>query len=75
MLTVIGASMPWVSHSLNIQASAAMAVAICVVAIAMPAVPFAATALPALKPNQPTHRMQPPTSVKVRLCGASSSLR
>src|SRR5665648_990326 len=36
--------LPWTSHSENIQASAAMAVAICVVAMATPAVPLAATA-------------------------------
>ena len=47
--------LPWTSHSENIQASAAMAVAICVTAMAMPAEPLAATAEPALKPNQPTH--------------------
>src|ERR1700753_1433079 len=42
-------------HSMNIQPSAAAAVAICVAAAAMPALTFAVTAEPALKPNQPTH--------------------
>src|SRR5437899_4531999 len=47
--------LPRVTHSANIQASAAVAVANCVTAIAMPALPLAAAAEPALKPNQPTH--------------------
>src|ERR1700737_4858590 len=47
--------LPLAIHSANIQPRAAAAVAICVTAIAMPARPFAATAEPALKPNQPTH--------------------
>ena len=37
--------------------------------IAMPAEPLAASALPALKPNQPTHSMPAPVTVIVRLCG------
>ena len=53
----------WVSHSANIQASAAAAVATWVTAMAMPAPPFAATAEPALKPNQPTHRNEAPITV------------
>ena len=32
-------------------------------------IPSAATALPALKPYQPTHSMPVPTMVSVRLCG------
>ncbi len=35
----------------------------------MPALPLAATALPALKPNQPTHNRLAPISVIARLCG------
>src|ERR1700726_1542915 len=62
------------SHSANIHPSAAAAVAICVTAIAMPARPFAATAEPALKPNQPTHSSEAPTSVKVKLWGGIGSL-
>ena len=53
----------WIAHSTNIQASAAAAVAICVTSIAMPAVPLAATAEPALKPNQPTQSMLAPIRV------------
>ena len=44
----------------NIHASAAAAVAICVTAMAMPARPSAATAEPALKPNQPTQSSEAP---------------
>ena len=55
--------LPWVTHSANIQPSAAAAVAIWVTSIAMPAVPLAAAAEPALKPNQPTHSMAAPTRV------------
>ena len=52
--------LPLAIHSANIQPSAAAAVAICVTVIAMPARPFAATADPALKPNQPTHSSEAP---------------
>src|SRR5262249_20249664 len=49
---------PLSAHSTNIQVSAAVAVAICVTAIAMPAAPFAATAEPGLKadPAAPQQR-------------------
>src|SRR5215831_10760690 len=66
--------LPLTIHSANIQPSAAAAVAICVTAIAMPARPSAATAEPALNPNQPTHRSDAPTSVSTRLCGGIASL-
>ena len=46
-----------------IQPNAAAAVAIWVTSIAMPAVPLAAAAEPALKPNQPTHSIAAPTRV------------
>src|SRR5450631_4514337 len=52
--------LPLAIHSANIQPRAAAAVAICVTVIAMPARPFAATAEPALKPNQPTHSNDAP---------------
>src|ERR1700760_3679465 len=52
--------LPLVIHSANIQPSAAAAVAICVTVMAMPARPLAATAEPALKPNQPTHSSEAP---------------
>ena len=37
--------------------------------------PFGASALPALKPNQPTQSMPAPTSVSDRLCGVIGVLR
>jgi hypothetical protein len=55
------------SHSIVIHASEAAAALICVTSMAMPAAPLAATALPALKPNQPTHNMPAPATVIVRL--------
>ena len=55
--------LPLLTHSVNIQPSAAAPVAICVASIAMPARPSAATAEPALNPNQPTHRSEAPMSV------------
>ena len=55
--------LPWVDHSANIHPRAAVAVAIWVTAMAMPAVPSAANSLPALKPNQPTHSMEAPMTV------------
>ena len=55
--------LPCDSHSANIQARAAAAVAIWVTAMAIPAAPLEATALPALKPNQPTHSSEAPITV------------
>src|SRR6202045_688131 len=66
--------LPLTVHSMNIQATAAAAVAICVTAIAMPARPSAATAEPALNPNQPTHRSEAPVRVNTKLWGAMGSL-
>ena len=66
--------LPLKIHSANIQPNAAAAVAICVAIMAMPARPSAATAEPALKPNQPTHNNEAPISVSTRLCGGMGSL-
>src|SRR5580693_5374705 len=66
--------LPLAIHSANIQPSAAAAVAICVTAIAIPARPFAATAEPALKPNQPTHSSDAPITEYARLYGAMLSV-
>src|SRR6201995_207885 len=52
--------LPLAIHSANIQPSAAAAVAIWVTVIAMPARPLAATADPALNPNQPTQSSDAP---------------
>src|SRR5438874_5513999 len=45
-----------------------------VVTNALAAMPFAASALPALKPNQPNHRRPAPSATKGTLCGATFSL-
>src|SRR6267378_7440472 len=66
--------LPFATHSVNIHARAAAAVAICVTAKAIPARPSDATAEPALKPNQPTQSSEAPITVNVRLCGAMASL-
>jgi hypothetical protein len=59
--------LPRAAHSMNIQASAAAAVATMVTSIAMPARPSAATAEPALKPNQPTHSSEAPITARPTL--------
>ena len=38
------------------------------------AMPFASSAEPALKPNQPVHSSEAPIMVSVRLCGGIASL-
>src|SRR5271156_2660533 len=65
--------LPFTAHSTNIQVSAAVAVAIWVTAIAMPALVPAVTAEPALKPNQPTHSSEAPIMLRTRLCGGIGS--
>ncbi len=61
--------LPYLIHSKNIQVSEARAALMCVTRMAMPASPLAASALPPLKPNQPTQSMPAPVTVMVRLCG------
>ena len=61
--------LPREAHSVNIHPSAAAAVAVLVVMNAWAARPLAASALPALKPNQPNHRRLAPITVSGRLCG------
>src|ERR1700736_241589 len=61
--------LPRDDHSVNIQPSAAAAVAVLVVMNACAARPLAASALPALKPNQPNHRRLAPITVNGRLWG------
>src|SRR5215813_11047117 len=73
MPTTVG--LPRVPHSTNIQVSPAMAVAICVTSMAMPACMPAVTAEPALQPNQPTHSSEAPMKVSTMLCGGAASLR
>src|SRR6185312_9568001 len=60
-------------HSTNIQPRPAAAVAICVTAMAMPALAPEVTAEPALKPNQPTQSSKAPIMVRIRLCGGIGS--
>src|SRR5262245_62220539 len=64
---------PWPSHPALIDESAAAAVAVFVATKALVASPFAASALPALKPNQPNHRSAAPTSTNGMLCGGIGS--
>src|SRR5512143_3497633 len=61
--------LPVCSHSAATQPSAAAAAAKCVATKALVARPDAARALPALKPNQPTHSRQAPMKLITKLCG------
>src|SRR5207244_9562466 len=65
---------PLPSHSAAIHERAAAAVAVLVATKALVASAFAPTALPALKPNQPTQRSAAPVTVNGRLCGGIGSL-
>src|SRR5436190_19821555 len=60
---------PFLIHSAHIHPSAAVAAAKCVATNALVANPDAASELPALKPNQPTHSKHAPMKVSTRLCG------
>jgi hypothetical protein len=64
---------PRSTHSPNIQDMAPADAAMCVTAMARPARPSAATAEPALKPNQPTHNSPAPAMVRPRLNGSKAS--
>src|SRR6476660_3856575 len=66
--------LPRVIHSAAGHAAQATAVAIVVVVKAFAAMLSAATALPALKPYQPTQSIPVPTMVSTRLCGAKLSV-
>src|SRR3954453_18064349 len=66
--------LPFSSHSAIGQTKEATAVAKVVVVKAFAATPSAATALPALKPYQPTHSIPVPTMHSTILCGAMFSL-
>src|SRR5579872_6775861 len=65
---------PFTSHSAIGQTNDATAVANVVVVNAFAAMTSAATALPALKPYQPTHSIPVPTMHSTILCGAKFSL-
>src|SRR6267143_3303471 len=66
--------LPFVTHSAMGQTKEATAVASVVVVNALAAMTSAATALPALKPYQPTHNMPVPIIHSTMLCGAMFSL-
>src|SRR5262245_20332142 len=65
---------PRTTHSATGHTNEATAVATVVVRKALAATPSAATALPALKPYQPTHSMPVPMAQITMLCGAMFSL-
>src|SRR5687767_2754805 len=67
--TAVG--LPDRSISRNVQTTRVAAGASMVVTNARPAMPLAATALPALNPNQPNHRRPAPSSVNGTLWGMS----
>src|SRR5271154_7298379 len=60
---------PFLNHSAMLQLMAAAAVAKCVATNALVAREFAARALPALKPNQPTHSRHAPITLSTMLWG------
>src|SRR5437899_2073327 len=64
---------PRVNHSATSQPIVAAAAAKWVATNALVAMPFDASALPALKPNQPTHSMHAPMKLITRLCGGIGS--
>src|SRR3954463_5311385 len=66
--------LPLKRYSAIAQTKDATAVAIVVVMNAFAATPSAATALPALKPYQPTQSMPVPTIQRTMLCGGIGSL-
>src|SRR5215471_8693666 len=67
--TAVG--LPERAMSRNVQTASVAAGASIVVVNASAAMPLAASALPALKPNQPNHSTPAPSSVNGTLCGSS----
>src|SRR6267142_5105087 len=65
---------PFLIHSAALQLSAAAAAAKCVATNALVAREFAASALPALNPNHPTHSKHAPMKLSTRLCGGMGCL-
>src|SRR6476660_3562216 len=61
--------LPCLTHSANIQPRAAVAAAKWVATNALVAKPDAERALPALKPNHPTHNRHAPMKLRTRLWG------
>src|SRR4051812_6565110 len=66
--------LPVLIHSMSSQPSAAAAAAKWVATKALLAPPPALRALPALKPNQPTHRRAAPITLRTTLWGAMATL-
>src|SRR5262249_41539835 len=60
---------PFFNHSAALQPNAAVAAAKCVATKALEASPPAASALPALNPNHPTHSRHAPMKLSTKLCG------
>src|SRR5262252_4289092 len=65
---------PFLIHSAALQLSAAAAAPKCVATNALDASEPAASALPALNPNQPTHSRHAPMKLSTRLCGGIGCL-
>src|SRR5207248_10052563 len=65
---------PLRNHSAPIHPKTAAAVAKCVATKALVASPPEPNALPALKPNQPTHRRHAPITLRTTLCGGIACL-
>src|SRR5258708_38597597 len=66
-------ALPRKIFSIVAQVNAAIAVAKVVAIKALAAIPSAATALPALKPYQPTHSIPVPIMQRTMLCGGIAS--
>src|ERR1700737_2753725 len=64
---------PLCAHEIVSQVSAAIAAAVLVLTNALTAKPLAASALPALKPNQPNHSSAQPSTTMGVSCGSPSS--
>src|SRR5215471_18177086 len=67
-------ALPFLNHSARLQLKAAAAAPKWVATNALEASDPAASALPALKPNQPTHKRHAPIKLKTRLCGGIGCL-
>src|SRR5258706_5420992 len=65
---------PFLIHSAALQLSAAAAAAKCVATKALVAKGLEARALPALKPNHPTHNKHAPMQLSTKLCGVMGCL-
>src|ERR1700687_5906230 len=62
-------ALPFLIHSAALQLNAAAAVAMWVATKALVARALAASALPALNPNHPTHSKHAPMKLRTKLCG------